>query len=78
MSRFNALHRWGSSPHVPENLGVGLYPIWAEPCLATRHKISAEMWPELIEKRKTKTLRQVARDYGVSYEAMRRMLAPTG
>ena len=78
MARFNARPRWDSGPHVPENLVVGLYPVWVVPLLPTRQKIPQVMWLELIEKRKTKTLRQVARDYGVSYEAMRGMLAPTG
>ncbi len=70
--------RWGSGPHVPENLTEGLYPIWVVPCVATRHKIPQAKWQELVEKLNTRSLRRVAREYGISHEAMRRMLAPTG
>lgn len=31
-------------------------------------------WPEILERGKTKSLRQIAKEYGVSHEAIRRTL----
>ena len=40
----------------------------------SRHKISPAALPEIREKRKTKSLRQLAQEYGVSHEAVRSAL----
>jgi hypothetical protein len=58
-------------------LEKGLYPVKAPPHLLInwQGKISPALWLEVVEKHKTKGLREVAREYGVSYESVRRMLA---
>ena len=37
-------------------------------------KIHSSVWLELVKEYKTKSLRQIARDYGVSHETVRRTL----
>ena len=37
-------------------------------------KIDPSLWPQLIDKCKARSLRQVAEEYGVSHEAVRRVL----
>jgi hypothetical protein len=39
--------------------------------LATRHRLSREHWTELGERSKNESLRQLARRYGLSHEAVR-------
>jgi hypothetical protein len=39
--------------------------------------IKPTQWPELVEKCKTGSLRRIARQYGVSHEAVRRILQRT-
>jgi len=39
--------------------------------------IEPTQWPELAEKRNTKSLRQLAKEYGLSHEAVRRTLQRT-
>ena len=56
-------------------LTLGLYPVFVSLPLQTNHKLSASFWPELVERHKTESLRQLAKEYGVSYEAVRRTLA---
>jgi len=51
----------------PVNAPAHLTAIWAG-------SIKLDQWPELVEKCKTGSLRQVARQYGVSHEAVRRTL----
>jgi len=55
---------------------LGLYPVLAlEPEKPGRNfKIPYDEWPQVIEHSKVKNLRSIARDYGVSYEAVRRVL----
>jgi len=36
--------------------------------------LDRSLWPELIEKYKTRSLREIAQEYGVSHEAVRRAL----
>jgi hypothetical protein len=57
-------------------LEVGLFPVTSPLHLTIvwRGKIQPEHWPEVVERLKTKSLRQLAREYGVSHEAVRRML----
>jgi len=37
-------------------------------------KVQPELWPEIAEQSKVKTYRELANDYQVSYEAIRRIL----
>jgi len=66
--------RWGSNPNVPENLAEGLYPVYVSSIIEWRGKLQPAQWPQLMEKSRTKSLRQVAREYGVSHESIRRIL----
>ncbi len=58
---------------------LGLCPIFTldqeEP--GKDFKIPYNEWPKLIEHSKVKSLRSIARDYGVSHEAVRRVLDAT-
>jgi len=56
-------------------LTLGLYPVFVSLPLQTNHKLSPSLWPELAERNKTESLRQLAKEYGVSHEAIRRTLA---
>lgn len=56
-------------------LDMGLYPICMIPPIESHHNIQPSYWPELIEQHKDKSLRELAREYGVSHEAVRRTLA---
>ncbi len=60
-------------------LGLGLYPVRAPLLLVAtsqwRGKVSGLVWSELAESAKTKSLRTLAKEYGVSHEAVRRVLA---
>jgi len=55
-------------------LTLGLYPVFASNHTKTNLKLPASVWPDLIEHHKTKSLRQLAKEYGVSYETVRRTL----
>ncbi len=44
------------------------------PDAVSRSKIPRSAWPELAEHNQTKTLRELAKDHGVSHEAVRRAL----
>ena len=55
-------------------LTLGLYPVIAAVPQKTNHKIPQHLWPEIAKERKTKSLRQLAKSYGVSHEAARRTL----
>ena len=60
---------------LPENIYVGLYPIYVAPRINSRHKLPVSLWPEIAERRKSQSLRQLAGEYGASHEAIRRTLA---
>jgi hypothetical protein len=57
-------------------LEVGLFPLNAPDYLSVvwTGKIRHEHWLEIAEQHKTKSLRQLATEYGVSHEAVRRIL----
>jgi len=57
-------------------LEVGLFPLNAPDYLSVvwTGKIRPEHWLEMAEQCKTKSLRQVAKEYGVSHESVRRIL----
>jgi len=54
-----------------------LFPVYAPVHLTViwTGAIQPNQWPELVEKCKTASLRQVAEEYGVSHEAVRRAIA---
>ena len=54
----------------------GFFPVEAPSKLSFiwTGKVHFSEWPALTERCKTTSLRQAAREYGVSYEAMRRAL----
>jgi len=61
-------------------LEVGLFPLNAPDYLSVgwMGRIQPEHWPEIIEQHKTKSLRQLAKECGVSREAVRRTLRRIG
>jgi len=56
-------------------LTLGLYPVFISLPLKTNHKLPSSLWRELAERHGTESLRQLAKEYGVSHEAVRRTLA---
>lgn len=60
-------------------LGSGYYPVQTPPDLYTtwRGKLVTGIWIEIKEKNQTKSLRGLAREYGVSHESVRRVLKAT-
>ena len=67
--------RGGLELLLPENISDGLYPVFAAPPISSHHRIPVSKWPELLECHKTGSLRDIAKDYGVSYEAVRRTIS---
>jgi hypothetical protein len=65
--------RWGSNPHL-QYLELGLFPVISQPPIIRRYKLDSSLWPEILEQQKTKSLRQLAKEQGVSYETVRRIL----
>jgi len=55
---------------------LGLYPVLVpeQTQQGKDFKIPYEEWLQVIEYSKVKSLRYIAKDYGVSYEAVRRVL----
>jgi hypothetical protein len=58
-------------------LELELYPVQASPqlLLPWKEKLPSYLWTEVSERRKKKSLRSLAREYGVSHETVRRTLA---
>ena len=50
------------------------FPVDAPIAIRTTHKVHQDLWPEVIEQSKIKTYRELADEYEVSYEAIRRVL----
>ena len=50
------------------------FPVDAPITIRTTHKLSQEFWPDIVEQSKVKTYRELADEYEVSYEAIRRVL----
>jgi hypothetical protein len=61
-------------------LEVGLFPLNAPDYLSVvwTGRIQPEHWPEIIEQHKTKSLRQLAKEWGVSHGVVRRTLRRIG
>jgi hypothetical protein len=55
-------------------LEEGLFPVVLEIPAKSKFKIPQHLWPKVAEQHKTKTLRGLAKEYGVSHEAVRRTL----
>jgi hypothetical protein len=55
-------------------LTLGLYPVVVSTALVSHYKIPFPLWYELPQKSRSKSLRQLAGEYGVSHEAVRRTL----
>jgi len=55
----------------------GSFPVSAPLNIKTNRKIPKEIWPIIAEQSKVKTYRELANEYGVSYEAIRRVLNAT-
>ena len=58
-------------------LEISLFPVYTPAILVvkSKRKLPSSLWPELAEQHKTKSLRQLANEYGVSYESVRRTIA---
>jgi hypothetical protein len=56
-------------------LQQGFYPLYTplELSVNWRGKLSPSVWPFVYEQHKTKSLRSIAKEYGVSHEAVRRV-----
>jgi hypothetical protein len=59
---------------IPSLLAIGLYPVLTVPTVKPRGKLPPSVLAELAERLKFGSLRQVANEYGVSYETVRRTL----
>ena len=75
---------WGVSKCDPggirdlkQYLHSGFYPVYAPPVLFVtwRGKLPAVQWSGITNLHKTRSLRSLAKEYGVSHEAVRRILA---
>ena len=72
--KYQVRPRWDSNRLLPENDKGALYPIDATDDIHWNGKIDPSQWAGLVKKCQTKSLRQVAKEYGVSHEAVRRTL----
>jgi hypothetical protein len=61
---------------VMQYLNAGFYPVQAPHRLFMnrRGKLKPSTWSEVVEQHKVKSLRSLAKEYGVSHEAVRRVL----
>ena len=50
------------------------FPVDAPIATRTPHKIPQEIWPDIVELSKTNSYCQIAEEYGVSREAIRRTI----
>ena len=55
-------------------LSDDMFRVDAPITIRTTHKLCRDLWPEIVEQSKVKTYRQLADEYDVSYEAIRRVL----
>ena len=68
--------RGDSNPYL-QYLEIGLFPVGtpAVSVVRSKGKLPSRLVPELTERHRTQGLRQLAREYGVSHEAIRRAIA---
>jgi len=55
-------------------LTLGLYPVYASIPTKTNHKVPTSVWPVIMERHKTQSLRQLGKEYNVSHESVRRAI----
>jgi hypothetical protein len=62
---------------IKRYLETGLYPVNAPPYLTFpwNGKLPPKLWQELVQRSDASSLRNLSRDYAVSYETIRRTLA---
>lgn len=62
------------APDSSSGEGVAVFPVSApaELLIQWSGKLEPESWPQVAEECRTRSLREVAKDYGVSHEAVRR------
>jgi hypothetical protein len=69
---------WNPNPpgvaHSNSLLTLGLYPVFVSLPEKRHHKLAPSLWQGLAEQHKAKSLRCLAKEYGVSHEAVRRAL----
>ena len=55
---------------------IGLFPVYTPTILVVRPKgkLPSPLWPDLTERHKNESLRQLANEYGVSHETVRRTI----
>lgn len=68
----------GGERDYMQYLELGLYPVHAPLLLVIAHQwkgeVSGLVWSQLAEQHRTRSLRSLAEEYGVSHEAVRRAL----
>ncbi len=62
---------------TPSLLAMGLYPVCIVTAVKPRGKLPPSLLAELVERNKVGSLRQLAKEYGVSYETVRRIKKAT-
>jgi len=67
----------GGSTESLQYLEIGLFPVHSPSVTEarSRRKVPSSLWSELAERHKSKSLRQLAKEYGVSHEAIRQAIA---
>ena len=65
----------GDSTSYLQDLEVGLFPVIVSVPFRRGHNLPPSVWSKLAERHRTQSLRQLAKEYGVSHEAIRRTLA---
>lgn len=72
----NQRPRWDLQPSVRH--ADGTYPVEAPLYLSIPHRtnrnLSPQLWPDIMARHKTISLRKLADNYGVSHECIRRVL----
>ena len=68
--------RGDSNPYL-QYVEIGLFPVYTPAILVVRPKgkLPSALWPDLTERHKNESLRQLANEYGVSHDAVRRTIA---
>lgn len=57
-----------------QDLEIDLFPVIVSVPFRSGHKLLPSIWPEVAEQHKTESLRELAKEYGVSHEAVRRTI----
>lgn len=67
----------GDSTQYVQYVEIGLFPVHIPSVIGVgpRGKVPSLLWSELAERHNTQSLRQLAKEYGVSHEAIRRAIA---